>query len=69
MAMIDTGICDIGKIILASIYWDGRIDNFPETAIKAIDKANEDGHTLLLGGDVNVRSVIYGSRENDRRGK
>ena len=28
-AMFDTGICNIGKIIIVSIYWDGRIDTFP----------------------------------------
>ena len=68
-AMIDTGISDIGKIVLVSIYWDGRINSFPQLAIKAMEKANEDGHTLLLGGDANARSVVFGSRENDRQGR
>ena len=44
-AMIDTGICNIGKIVLVSIYWDGRINTFPELAIKAMEKANEDDET------------------------
>ena len=67
--MIDTGITDIGKIIIVSIYWDGRINTFPELAIKAMEKANDDGHTLLLGGDANARSIVFGSRENDNRGR
>ena len=68
VAMIDTGIQNIGKIIVCSVYWDGRIDTFPELAIAAIEKANNDGHTILIGGDVNARSRIYGSTETDARG-
>ena len=69
VAMIDTGIDTIGKIILCSIYWDGRIDTFPEKAVETIEKANAEGHTLILGGDVNARSKLYGSNETDKRGK
>ena len=38
VAMIDTGINNIGKIVLVSVYWDGRIDSFPDSAIKAMSK-------------------------------
>ena len=38
VAMIDTGIETIGKIILCSVYWDGRIDTFPEKEVETIEK-------------------------------
>ena len=69
VAMIDTGINNIGKIIMVSIYWDGRIDSFPQNAIRAMEKANNDGHTVLLGGDANARSIVYGSNRTDARGR
>ena len=69
VAMLDTGINNIGKIVLCSIYWDGRIETFPEAARETIEQANDNGHTVLLGGDVNARSRVYSSNITDSRGR
>ena len=57
------------KILLCSIYWDGRIDSFPNEAVEAMKLANSKGYTILIGGDINARNTIYGSNVTDTRGK
>ena len=34
------------KIMLCSIYWDGRIDTFPNEAIDAMKLTNKKGYTI-----------------------
>ena len=67
-AIIDPKIDEVGKLLLVSVYWDGRIDNFPEKAVQAARLARNKNYTLVLGGDMNARSVLYGSNCDDRRG-
>ena len=56
------------KILIVSIYWDGRIDTFPEEGEKAIKLAREKDYTLVVGGDLNARNILYGSNTTDKRG-
>ena len=67
--LLDLGKQGGDRILACSIYWDGRISTFPENAIRAMKLANAKGYTLLLGGDLNARNVIYGSNITDTRGK
>ena len=68
-ALLDFTTEGYSKVLLCSIYWDGRIDTFPEDAIRAMKLANEKGFIFLMGGDFNARNVIYGSKTTDKRGK
>ena len=67
--LLDSNKESYGKLLLCSIYWDGRIDTFPQEALEAMKLANLKGYTILLGGDMNARNTIYGSRLTDTRGK
>ena len=60
VAMIDTGLNEIGKIILCSVYWDGRVETFPESAIAAIRNANTEGHTILMAHRLFVENSFVG---------
>ena len=66
--IIDTQNPGTGKILATSIYWDGRIDDFPGEAIEAIKMARLNNYTLVLGGDLNARNILYGSDRTDKRG-
>ena len=67
--LLDSTKESYGTLLLCSIYWDGRIDTFPQEALEAMKLANLKGYTILLGGDMNARNTIYGSRLTDTRGK
>ena len=67
-AIIDSKMEEAGKLLVCSVYWDGRIDTFPEKAVEAAKLARHKNYTLVLGGDMNARSVLYGSSTDDRRG-
>ena len=68
-AIIDTHDAEAGKVLACSIYWDGRIANFPREAYEAMKLARERDYTLVLGGDVNARNILFGSKTTDKRGK
>ena len=68
-AITDTKSARAGKLLIVSIYWDGRINSFPEQAIEAARLAREKDYTLVLGGDLNARNILFGSDTTDRRGK
>ena len=68
-SLIDLGKSPRDRILACSIYWDGRIDSFPQKAIAAMKLANSKGYTFLLAGDLNARNAIFGSRTTDKRGK
>ena len=68
-AIIDTHEAESGKLLICSIYWDGRIENFPEEASSAARLAREKDYTLILGGDLNARNTLYGSDITDKRGR
>ena len=68
VAIIDSGMKDAGKLLVTSVYWDGRIDTFPEVARDAAKLAREKDYTLVMGGDYNARNVIFGSSTTDNRG-
>ena len=69
VALLDTGMDDVDKIMFCSIYWDGRITDFPTLALDAMKLAHDQGHTFILGGDANARSCVYGSSSTDTRGR
>ena len=56
------------RIIAISIYWEGRIDKFPKECEDAIELAKQKNYTIVLGGDLNARNVLYGSNTTDKRG-
>ena len=66
-AIIDTKTPTVGKILACSIYWDGRINDYPEEATRAKKLAREKNYTLVLGGDIDARNVLFGSNTTDRR--
>ena len=68
-SLLDFNKEGFSKILLCSIYWDGRIDTFPSEAIEAMRLANKKGYIFLAGGDFNARNTIYGSNTTDTRGK
>ena len=68
-ALLDPNTEGVNKILLCSIYWDGRIDTFPKEATDAMALAEAKGYTFVFGGDMNARNHIYGSRSTDKRGK
>ena len=49
------------KIVFISVYWDGRIKDFPKEALKAIELGRENGYNIIMGGDFNARNVLFGS--------
>ena len=51
VAIIDPGIRDARKLLVASLYWDGRIETFPPEAREAMKLAREKDYILVLGGD------------------
>ena len=63
--IIDTHNPGTGKALVVSVYWDGRIDNFPPEAIEGIKMARMNNYTLVLGGDLNARNILYGSNKTD----
>ena len=68
-ALLDFKTEGQSKILLCSIYWDGRLESFPNEAIKAMKLANDKGYIFLLGGDANAQNTIYGSSSTDKRGR
>ena len=44
-AIIDSGESEAGKVLVCSVYWDGRIANFPPEAIEAVRMAREKDFT------------------------
>ena len=68
-AIIDTHDSEAGKVLVCSIYWDGRISEFPREAIEASRLAREKNYMLVLGGDINARNTLYGSDITDKRGR
>ena len=62
----DTAAClvasnerSLGNLLFVSIYWDGRIDNFPKLAIDAMELARKENYVLILGGDSNARNTLF----------
>ena len=54
---------------MVSIYWDGRIETFPQEAREAAKLSREKNYTLVMGGDTNSRKTLFGSKTTDKRGK
>ena len=69
VAIIDSHMARAGKLLVVSIYWDGRIETFPEEAREAAKLSREKNFTLVMGGDINARNTLYGSKTTDKRGK
>ena len=67
-AIIDANM-DSGKFLVVSLYWDGRIDEFPREASLAMKMAREKDYTLVLGGDSNARNDLFGSDKTEKRGR
>ena len=67
-AIVDSNDPEIGKFLITSIYWDGRINSFPSEARAAAKFAREKDYTFVCGGDVNARNTLFGSDSTDKRG-
>ena len=67
--LIESKERSLGNLLFASIYWDGRIDNFPQLAIDAMELARKENYVLILGGDANARNTLFGSDITCARGR
>ena len=67
-AIIDSNDPEVGKFLITSVYWDGRINSFPAEAREAAKFAREKDYTFVFGGDLNSRNTLYGSDTTDKRG-
>lgn len=68
-AIISSNIEGSSSILVSSVYWDGRIDSFPEKATEAIIFGREKDYPLIIGGDMNARNTLFGSNTTDKRGR
>ena len=67
--LINTKSKSSKKILACSIYWDGRIDEFPKEAEAAMKMAREENYVLVLGGDANAQNTLFGGKVTNKRGK
>jgi ribonuclease HI/retron-type reverse transcriptase len=57
-------------LILCSIYWDAKDrKDLPKEFVHLLEFADSRGYPLIICGDLNAHSVLWGSPTSDRRGE
>ncbi len=58
------------EIILCSIYWDAQLkEDLPNGLVSSLEFAADNGIPVIVCGDLNAHSVLWGSPTSDRRGE
>jgi len=62
-------ISDTHEIILCSVYWDSQQDDLPKELVNLLEFAQQGNYPVILCGDFNAHSDIWGSPNSDSRGE
>ena len=67
-AVWEVGMPNLARVMLISLYWDGRYDQLPAKFLDCLKWCGEKSIPVHIGGDFNAHSTLWGSRTNSRRG-
>ena len=57
-------------VLICSVYWDAQMKSaLPQEVTNLLSFAEEMGHPVILCGDLNAHSVLWGSPTSDARGE